>query len=117
MSDLPTIKPAKAKQFELFKIMGGIFLLLLMLAFNPFGMDPLPSKVLAIAFLMIGWWITEALPMPVVALLPLVLFPLMGISSISETAAPYSNEVIFLFMGGFLIGLGLKNGGSTKELL
>ncbi|MCE2758907.1 MAG: anion permease, partial [Chitinophagaceae bacterium] len=83
MSDLPTVKPAKAKQFDLFKIMGGIFLLLLMLAFNPFGMDPLPSKVLAIAFLMIGWWITEALPMPVVALLPLVLFPLMGISSIS----------------------------------
>ena len=116
MSDLPTVKPAKAKQFELFKIMGGIFLLLLMLAFNPFGLDPLPSKVLAIAFLMIGWWITEALPMPVVALLPLVLFPLMGISSISETAAPYSNEVIFLFMGGFLIGLGIEKWGLHKRI-
>jgi len=57
---------------------------------------------------MISWWIAEALPMPAVALLPLVLFPLMGIAKISEAAAPYANEVVFLFMGGFMIGLGIE---------
>jgi sodium-dependent dicarboxylate transporter 2/3/5 len=57
---------------------------------------------------MISWWIAEALPMPAVALLPLVLFPLMGIAKLSEAAAPYANEVVFLFMGGFMIGLGIE---------
>ncbi|MEY3059924.1 MAG: hypothetical protein RL000_1276 [Bacteroidota bacterium] len=63
---------------------------------------------MAVALLMIAWWIAEALPMPAVALIPLVLFPLMGIAKISEAAAPYANEVVFLFMGGFLIGLGIE---------
>ena len=57
---------------------------------------------------MIGRWITEALPMPVVALLPLVLFPLLKISSIKATGAFYGNEVIFLFMGGFMLGLAIE---------
>jgi sodium-dependent dicarboxylate transporter 2/3/5 len=57
---------------------------------------------------MITWWITEAIPMPAVALMPLVLFPLFGIAKISEAALPYANEVVFLFMGGFMIGLGIE---------
>lgn len=76
--------------------------------FNPFGLDEQANKVLAVAVLMISWWIAEALPMPAVALIPLVLFPLMGITKISEAAAPYANEVVFLFMGGFMIGLGIE---------
>lgn len=79
-------------------------------------METLASKVLAVAILMIFWWISEAIPMPVVALLPLLLFPLLKISSISETATPYSNEVIFLFMGGFLIGLGIEKWGLHKRI-
>lgn len=71
-----------------------------------FGYDA--NKVFAVALLMISWWITEALPMPAVALIPLVLFPLLGIAKISEAAAPYANEVVFLFMGGFMIGLGIE---------
>ncbi|MFM1795258.1 MAG: hypothetical protein RL642_1643, partial [Bacteroidota bacterium] len=76
--------------------------------FNPFGLDEQANKVLAVAVLMISWWIAEALPMPAVALIPLVLFPVMGIAKISEAAAPYANEVVFLFMGGFMIGLGIE---------
>ena len=75
---------------------------------NPFGLDPIPCKVLAVAVLMISWWISEALPMPIVALLPLIIFPLLGISKFSAVAVSYSNEVIFLFMGGFMIGLGIE---------
>jgi sodium-dependent dicarboxylate transporter 2/3/5 len=80
----------------------------LTLFFNPFGLDDNANKVMACALLMISWWISEALPMPAVALIPLVLFPLMGIAKISEAAAPYANEVVFLFMGGFMIGLGIE---------
>lgn len=75
---------------------------------DPFSLGPAANKVLSVAVWMIAWWITEAIPMPAVALMPLVLFPLLGIAKISETAAPYANEVVFLFMGGFMIGLGIE---------
>lgn len=75
---------------------------------NPFGVSEPAARVLAVAGLMITWWVTEALAMPVVALLPLVLFPLLGINNIKSTAASYGNEVIFLFMGGFMLGLAIE---------
>lgn len=75
---------------------------------NPFGVKPDGAKVIAIGSLLIGLWVTEALPMPVTALLPLILFPLLNISTIKVTAAAYSNEVIFLFMGGFMLGLAIE---------
>jgi len=89
-------------------LLAGIAVSLLLYFVNPFGVSPAAAKVLAIAGLMITWWITEALPMPVVALLPLVLFPLLKISSIKATGAFYGNEVIFLFMGGFMLGLAIE---------
>jgi len=83
---------------------------------NPLALAPTPCKVLAVAAMMIVWWITEAIPMPVVALLPLVIFPLLGISKFSEVANSYSNEVIFLFMGGFMIGLGIEKWNLHKRI-
>ena len=75
---------------------------------NPFGVDAGAAKVLAIAVLMIALWVTEAAPMPAVALLPLVLFPVTGIGSLEQTASSYANPVIFLFMGGFMLGLSIE---------
>lgn len=116
MSSMHEIQATAGKSLGLLKLSIGLALFFLMLLINPFNMDPFPCNVLAVAVLMISWWITEALPMPVVALLPLVMFPLMGISTVSETAAPYANEVIFLFMGGFLIGLGIEKWGLHKRI-
>ena len=53
-------------------------------------------------------WITEAIPIPATGLLPLALFPLLGVGSIEETAAPYSNPIIFLFLGGFLLAAAME---------
>ena len=89
-------------------LLSGPLFFTLTLLLNPFGLDDSANKVMACALLMISWWISEALPMPAVALIPLVLFPLLGIAKISEAAAPYANEVVFLFMGGFMIGLGIE---------
>lgn len=75
---------------------------------NPFGVKPEAAKVIGLAVLLISLWITEAFPMPVTALLPLVLFPLLKVGTIKATAAAYSNEVIFLFMGGFMLGLAIE---------
>lgn len=51
------------------------------------------------------WWMTEAIPIPVTSLLPIVLFPLFGMGSIAEVAAPYANPVVFLVLGGVVLGL------------
>lgn len=61
--------------------------------------------VAAVAVLMAVWWMTEAIPIPVTSLLPLVLFPFLGIADVSATSAPYANPVIFLVLGGVLLGL------------
>lgn len=51
------------------------------------------------------WWMTEAAPIPVTSLLPLVLFPMFGMGSMKEVAAPYADSVVFLVMGGVILGL------------
>jgi sodium-dependent dicarboxylate transporter 2/3/5 len=88
----------KSKLLSWLSFLCGPIFFVAVLFFKPFSLDENALKVLAVAVLMISWWITEALPMPAVAIIPLVLFPLMGISKIAETAAPYANEVIFLFI-------------------
>ena len=65
---------------------------------------------------MIIWWITEAAPMAVTALLPIVLFPLTGVFTVDEATAPYANKIIFLFMGGFLLGLGMERHNLHKRI-
>lgn len=70
--------------------------------------SPQAYLVLAMAAWIITWWVTEAVPFPVTALLPLVSFPFLGVMKMSEAAAPYANPIIFLFMGGFMIALALE---------
>ncbi|MEE4185142.1 MAG: DASS family sodium-coupled anion symporter [Gammaproteobacteria bacterium] len=70
----------------------------------------------AVATCMAVWWMTEAIPVQVTALLPLVLFPLLGIADIGTTAASYGHEIIFLFMGGFILALALERWGLHKRL-
>lgn len=64
--------------------------------------------VLALGAWMVTWWATEAMPIPVSALLPMIVFPLLGVSTVREASAPYGDPVIFLFMGGFILALGLE---------
>lgn len=93
---------------DIIYLCAGVGLFLLMYFVNPFHVEEQPRKVLAIAALMITWWVTEAIPMPVVAMLPLVLFPLMGVMPLKETSASYGDSIIFLFLGGFMIGLAIE---------
>jgi sodium-dependent dicarboxylate transporter 2/3/5 len=70
----------------------------------------------AVAAWMACWWLTEAVPLAATALLPLVAFPLLGIASIDQTAAPYADSLIFLFMGGFILGLGMQRWGLHRRI-
>jgi len=74
----------------------------------PEGLSPAAAKTAAIGLLMAAWWITEALPIAATALVPLVFFPLLGVSDMSAAASPYANPLIFLFMGGFMIAQAMQ---------
>jgi sodium-dependent dicarboxylate transporter 2/3/5 len=73
-------------------------------------------RTAAVAVLMATWWMTEAIPIPVTALLPLVLFPALGILNAPEASAPYANELIYLFMGGFLLAAALEKWGLHRRI-
>ncbi len=62
----------------------------------------------AVAALMAVWWISEAIPIAATALVPIVMFPLLGVSGIESTLQPYAHPLIFLFMGGFIIAIAME---------
>ncbi len=70
--------------------------------------NPLVTRTAAVAALMTIWWTTEAIPIPATALLPVALFPLLGIMKGKTVAATYFNHVIFLFIGGFIMALAMQ---------
>jgi sodium-dependent dicarboxylate transporter 2/3/5 len=110
------LKPISNNLRNQLALAGGLALFFIALFVNPFHFDAKAAKVLAIAALMITWWISEALPMPVVALMPLVLFPLMNVMTIKEVSAGYADSNIFLFMGGFMIGLAIEKWNLHKRI-
>lgn len=89
-------------------LLGPLVFVAMLLLPPPAGLAPEAWRVAATATLMALWWVTEAVPIPVTGLLPLALFPLLGVASMGEAAAPYADPLIFLFLGGFLVALGLE---------
>ena len=98
-----------------FSIGIGLFLLM-MLSPAPSGLSDTGWDVAAVAVLMAIWWATETVPVAVTALLPLALFPLLGVSSFEDTALPYANKNIYLFLGGFMLALGIESSGLHKRI-
>lgn len=64
--------------------------------------------VAAVATLMAIWWMTEAIPLSVTSLLPIILFPLLTNRTVAEATAPYANPIVFLFLGGFLLAIAMQ---------
>ena len=77
---------------------------------------PNATAMLAIATWMAIWWITECVPLALTALIPLIFFPLLGITTGREIAPTYVNSIIFLFLGGFLIAQAMENTGLHKRI-
>jgi len=82
----------------------------------PLGLDAAGRATAAVALWMAVWWLTEAVPLAATALLPVVLFPLLGIATIGAATAPYANPLIFLFLGGFLLGLAVQRVGLHRRI-
>jgi sodium-dependent dicarboxylate transporter 2/3/5 len=102
------------KQIGFVAGLGGFILLLALPV--PGGLSPEGWRTAAGAYLMAVWWMTEAIPIPATALLPLVLFPGLGILDMNAATGPYANPLIFLFLGGFLLALGMQEWGLHRRL-
>ncbi len=72
--------------------------------------------MLGILIWVVGWWITDVIPIGITSLLPIILFPLTGIASSKLIAGFYINEIIFLFMGGFIMALALEKWDVHKRI-
>ncbi len=88
--------------------LGPGIAVLMMIAGPPDALSDAAWRTAAMGMLMAVWWATEAVPIAVTALLPLVFFPLLGIANIHDTAAPFANKVIYLFVGGFMVALAMQ---------
>jgi solute carrier family 13 (sodium-dependent dicarboxylate transporter), member 2/3/5 len=97
-------------------VLGPLALVSMLVAAPPEGMSQEAWRTAAAGCFMAVWWITEAVPIPVTALAPLVLFPLLGIMPATAAAAPYSNPVIFLFLGGFVLALAMQRHGLHRRI-
>jgi sodium-dependent dicarboxylate transporter 2/3/5 len=103
---------SKTSSFSIRKITGYVLGPLLCLSLVLFA-DLAPGKpeitaTLAIGLLMAIWWITEIIPLAITSLLPVVLFPLMGVMDGKDVSSTYFNHVIFLFIGGFMVALAMQ---------
>ena len=89
-------------------LLGPALFILMLLIPTPAGMEPAAQKMAAMALLMATWWMCESIPIPATSLLPIALFPLLGIMHTKQATAPYASHLIFLFMGGFIIALSMQ---------
>ncbi len=93
----------------------SVFIFMMILP-APEGLSVGGWRTAAVALLMACWWVSEVIPISATAMLPLVLFPVLGISDISQTATPYANPMIFLFMGGFIIAIAMQEWGLHRRI-
>ncbi|MDH4573242.1 SLC13 family permease [Salinicola acroporae] len=89
-------------------VLGPLWVVATQLLPAPAGMEPAAWHCVGLALLLATWWATEAIPIPATSLLPIPLAPALGIADLKGTAASYANPTIFLFLGGFLLGIAMQ---------
>ncbi|MGJ8593080.1 MAG: SLC13 family permease [Aquaticitalea sp.] len=89
-------------------LLGPLLFVLILFFFNPEGLSPQARAVLASTAWIAVWWITEAIPIAVTALLPIVLFPLSGGLDLGTTTSAFGHKYVFLYMGGFIIAIAIE---------
>ncbi|MCZ4407684.1 SLC13 family permease [Cryomorphaceae bacterium 1068] len=91
---------------RIYKLALGPIVFLLLVFLVP--LDYSQTKVIGVAGWMITWWITQVIPIGATAILPMVLFPALGVESLKSVTSNYANPIIYLFFGGFVLGLAIE---------
>lgn len=97
-------------------VLGPVLALLIWFLPVPEGLTREAWIVVAIAAWMACWWATEAIPVPATSLLPLILLPLSGVASAAEASSPFSEPVIYLLLGGFIMAMALERSGLHRRI-
>ena len=95
---------------------GPLVLLLTLVVPPPSGMEQHAWYMVGVATMMAIWWVSEVVPIPVTSLLPMILVPLLGVASIKEVTAPYAHPTIYLFFGGFMLGMAMERWNLHKRI-
>lgn len=93
-----------------------VFFMVLAIPIDPAILAPEAKSVAAVTVLMILLWVTGTIPLEATALLPLILFPVLGVLTPAEVAASYGDQVIFLFLGGFIIAMAMQRWGLHRRI-
>ncbi|MEQ9406004.1 MAG: SLC13 family permease [Cyclobacteriaceae bacterium] len=96
--------------------LGPVLFLLILVFPAPEGMSVEAQYVLACTAWAVIWWLSEALPIAITSLLPLILFPSFGVAPVKEVSSFYANPIIFLFIGGFIIALAMEKWNLHKRI-
>jgi sodium-dependent dicarboxylate transporter 2/3/5 len=97
-----------SRKLKIGLIVGPLLFLLSWLFFHPAGLPKAANAVLACTLWVATWWILEVIPIAITALLPIILFPLTGALSVSETTSSFGHRYIFLYIGGFIIAIAIE---------
>ncbi|WP_338465276.1 SLC13 family permease [Shouchella rhizosphaerae] len=97
-------------------LLGPALFAAIQLFFRPENLEMAAISTLAITSWVATWWVTEAVPIPLASLLPIVLYPLTGALETETAYAPYANNIIFLIMGGFVLALAMEKWGLHKRV-
>jgi len=106
----------KSMNIKTIGLYGGPLLFLLLMMASPQSLNTDQWRVVCLVVLMLTWWITEAAPIPVTALLPIIMLPALGVFSLKESTAPYGSDIVFLFFGGFVIAIALEKWGLHRRI-
>ncbi len=108
---------SKIPRIRIFGFWLGAAVFLLTLFFVDLDpQKPVLTNMLAVALLMAIWWIFEVVPLAVTALLPVVLYPILGIMNGKAVSGTYVNHIIFLFLGGFMVALAMQRWNLHKRI-
>ncbi len=98
------------------KVLAILLFLIVFLAPSPAGLSPQAQRLAAVTLLMATLWFTQAIPIAATALIPIAAFPLLAIQSANVVAKSYMNQNIMLFLGGFIIALGIEKWGLHRRI-